>query len=108
MEVKRNGLDWAKHMFEHPGVSDDEQVVPRKTVRRDKLLATFKNDRNDAAAICEAVGRGTMRLVPIREVAQQAGRRWSQAAPVLPSTAMVRILLQFIQEELDHVPRTAA
>ena len=31
-----------------------------------------KNDRNDAAAICEAVGRPNMRFVPIKEAEQQA------------------------------------
>jgi transposase len=31
-----------------------------------------KNDRNDAAAICEAAGRPNMRFVPIEEVEQQA------------------------------------
>src|SRR5690606_10847942 len=32
-----------------------------------------KNDAADAAAICEAVGRPAMRLVPIKGKAQQAG-----------------------------------
>lgn len=31
-----------------------------------------KNDANDAAAICEAVGRPTMRFVPVKSVEQQA------------------------------------
>jgi transposase len=30
-----------------------------------------KNDANDAAAICEAVGRPSMRFVPIKSIAQQ-------------------------------------
>jgi transposase len=33
-----------------------------------------KNDRNDAAAICEALGRSTMRIVPIKEVAPRKVR----------------------------------
>jgi transposase len=33
-----------------------------------------KNDRNDAAAICEAVSRKSMRFVPIKSVAQQDGQ----------------------------------
>jgi transposase len=31
-----------------------------------------KNDANDAAAICEAVARPTMRFVPIKSIEQQA------------------------------------
>ena len=31
-----------------------------------------KNDRNDAAAICEAAGRPDMHFVPVKSVAQQA------------------------------------
>jgi transposase len=33
-----------------------------------------KNDRNDAAAICEAVSRPTMRFVPVKSAAQQDGQ----------------------------------
>jgi transposase len=35
-------------------------------------VKTNKNDRNDAEAICEAVGRANMRFVPVKTVEQQA------------------------------------
>lgn len=109
MEIKRIGLDLAKYVFEVHAVDNDEQVVLRKTLRRDAVTQFFaelepcvvgmeaccgshywarvltdlghnvrlispqfvkpyvksnKNDRNDAEAICEAVGRPSMRFVP--------------------------------------------
>jgi transposase len=50
-----------------------------------------KNDRNDAAAICEAVGRPNMRFVPIKEVGQQAVLTLHRARALLVSerTALV-------------------
>jgi transposase len=36
-------------------------------------LADGKNDANDAAAICEAVTRPSMRFVPIKTEQQQSG-----------------------------------
>jgi transposase len=35
-------------------------------------VKTNKNDRNDAEAICEAVGRPNMRFVPVKTGEQQA------------------------------------
>lgn len=109
MEIKRIGLDLAKYAFEVHAVDGDEQVVLRKTLRREAVAQFFaelepclvgmeaccgshywaqvltdlghdvrlispqfvkpyvksnKNDRNDAEAICEAVGRPSMRFVP--------------------------------------------
>ena len=37
-------------------------------------VKTNKNDANDAAAICEAVSRPSMRFVTIKTVAQQEGQ----------------------------------
>ena len=118
-KIARIGLDLAKDIFQIHAVANDETVVLRKRVSRDKLLKTFenlnredhclvgmesccgsdhwarelvkmgfdakimnpmfvkpyvksnKNDANDAEAICEAVGRPSMRFVPIKTVAQQ-------------------------------------
>jgi len=145
MEVKRIGLDLAKNVFELHGVDEHEQVVVRKTVRRDKLLATFaqlpacvvgmeacggahhwarelrklgheprlmaaqfvapyrkndKNDRNDAAAICEAVGRPSMRFVPIKEVEQQAVLTLHRARALVVSerTALVNHIRGLLSE----------
>ena len=41
MKVKRIGLDLAKNVFELFGVDEQEREVLRKTVRRNKVLATF-------------------------------------------------------------------
>ncbi len=128
MEIKRIGLDLAKYVFEVHAVDNDEQVVLRKTLRRDAVAQFFaelepcvvgmeaccgshywarvltdlghdvrlispqfvkpyvksnKNDRNDAEAICEAVGRPSMRFVPPKSPEQleiQAVHRIRQRA----------------------------
>ena len=117
MQIVRVGLDLAKYVFEIHGVDAQEEVVLRKTVRRDALAAFFadlppclvgmeacsgahywarvlsdlghqvrlispqfvtpyvksnKTDRNDAEAICEAVGRPSMRFVPPKSSEQLA------------------------------------
>ena len=109
MQIVRIGLDLAKYVFEVHGVDAQDEVVLRKTLRRDGVPQFFadqepcvigmeaccgahywakvltdlghevrlispqfvkpyvksnKNDRNDAEAICEAVGRPSMRFVP--------------------------------------------
>ena len=48
-------------------IMDPRLVVPYRSEGR-----TGKNDANDAAAICEAVGRPRMRFVPIKNPDQQA------------------------------------
>lgn len=48
-------------------IIDPRFVIPYRTEGR-----TGKNDANDAAAICEAVGRPKMRFVPIKSPEQQA------------------------------------
>ena len=115
MQIVRIGLDLAKYVFEVHCVDAQEEVVLRKTLRRDavpqffaelqpcvvgmeaccgahywaKVLADLghevrlispqfvkpyvksnKNDRNDAEAICEAVGRPSMRFVPPKSAEQ--------------------------------------
>lgn len=109
MEIVRIGLDLAKTVFQVHGVGSDDQILMRKTLRREAVVPFFaqlppclvgmeacsgahywarvlselghevrlispqfvtpyvksnKNDRNDAEAICEAVGRPSMRFVP--------------------------------------------
>jgi transposase len=116
-EITRTGLDIAKGVFQVHAVNAQEQVVLRRTLRRNQLLAWFaklppcligieacgtanhwareltalghtvrlvppayvkayvrrnKNDAIDAAAICEAVGRPSMRFVPIKSLEQQS------------------------------------
>lgn len=59
-----------------------------------------KNDRNDAAAICEAVGRANMRFVPIKEVEQQAVLTLHRARALLVSerTALVNHIRGLLSE----------
>ena len=116
-EITRIGLDIAKNVFEVHAVNAQEQVVVRRSLRRNQMLAWFaklppcligmeacgtanywareltalghtvrlippayakayvrrnKNDPADARAICEAVGRPSMRFVPIKTMEQQA------------------------------------
>jgi transposase len=115
--ITRIGLDLAKSVFEVHAVNAQEQVVVRRSLRRNQVLSWFakqspcligmeacgtanhwareltalghtvrlippayakqyvrrnKNDAADAAAICEAVSRPSMRFVPIKTVEQQA------------------------------------
>ena len=115
-EIIRIGVDIAKNVFEVGAVNAQEQVVVRRSLRRNQVLAWFgklppcligmeacgtathwarelsglghtvrlippayakayvrrnKNDPADARAICEAVGRPSMRFVPIKTVEQQ-------------------------------------
>lgn len=116
-EITRIGLDIAKNVFQVHAVNAREQVVVRRSPRRNQVLTWFarlppcligmeacgtandwareltafghtvrlippayakqylrrnKNDAADAAAICEAVSRPSMRFVPIKTVEQQA------------------------------------
>jgi transposase len=116
-EITRIGLDIAKNVFEVHAVNAQEQVVVRRSLRRNQVLNWFakqspcligmeacgtanhwareltalghtvrpippayakpyvrrnKNDAADAAAICEAVSRPSMRFVPIKSVEQQS------------------------------------
>ena len=115
--ITRIGLDLAKSVFEVHAVDAQEQVVVRRSLRRNQVLSWFakqkpcligmeacgtanhwareltglghtvrlmppayvksyvrrnKNDAADAAAICEAVSRPSMRFVPIKTIEQQA------------------------------------
>ncbi|WP_299085938.1 IS110 family transposase [uncultured Ruegeria sp.] len=115
MEILRIGLDLAKTIFEVHGVNAKDEVVLKKTLRRDAVTQFFadlppcivgmeacggshywakvfadlghevrlispqfvtsyvksnKNDRNDAEAICEAIGRPSMRFVPVKSAEQ--------------------------------------
>ena len=115
MQIVRIGLDLAKYVFEVHGVDAQDEVVLRKTLRREAVAQFFadlqpcvigmeaccgahywamvftdlghevrlispqfvkpyvksnKNDRNDAEAICEAIGRPSMRFVPPKSAEQ--------------------------------------
>ncbi|MEO9781054.1 MAG: IS110 family transposase [Sedimentitalea sp.] len=152
MEIKRIGLDLAKYIFEVHAVDKDEQVVLRKTLRRDAVAQFFaelkpcvvgmeaccgshywarvltdlghevrlispqfvkpyvksnKNDRNDAEAICEAVGRPSMRFVPPKSAEQleiQAVHRIRQRV-VANRTRLVNQVRGLLGEHGVVVPR---
>jgi transposase len=70
MEAGSGAHYWARELcaLGHDArIMDPRLVVPYRSQGR-----TGKNDSNDAAAICEAVGRPQMRFVPIKNVEQQA------------------------------------
>ncbi len=69
-----------------------------------------KNDANDAEAICEAVGRPTMRFVPIKGTEQQAVLSWHRARSmaVAQRTAQVNQIRGLLGEFGLVVPKGIA
>lgn len=70
MEAGSGAHYWARELRAHghdARIIDPRLVAPYRSQGR-----TGKNDSNDAAAICEAVGRPQMRFVPIKDPEQQA------------------------------------
>ena len=95
MTIIRIGLDTSKHVFQIHGVGENEKPVLRRQLRRSEVEKFFaklpptrigieapqyikayvkrgKSDAIDAAAICEAMSRPTMRFVPVKTAEQQA------------------------------------
>jgi transposase len=74
MEVKTLGIDLGQNVFHVVGLTVDEayghvvRLLPPQYVR--PYVKTNKNDFRDAEAIAEAVGRGTMRFVPLKTLSQ--------------------------------------
>ncbi len=66
-----------------------------------------KNDRNDAEAICEAVGRPNMRFVPVKNVEQQAVLMVHRARTLIVSerTALVNQIRGLLGEFGIVVPQ---
>ena len=58
---------WSREL---QGLGHTVRLMPPSYVKA--YLKRSKNDANDAAAICEAVQRPTMRFVPIKTMEQQA------------------------------------
>jgi hypothetical protein len=69
-------LAWRRH-FWAKGLSDlghDVRLISPQFVT--PYVKSNKNDRNDAEAICEAVGRPNMRFVPVKSAEQLAVQRF--------------------------------
>jgi transposase len=70
MEMSSGAHHWARRLRElglQPRLMSAQLVAPYRSEG-----ATGKNDANDAAAICEAASRPTMRFVPVKSVEQQS------------------------------------
>jgi transposase len=66
MEACGSAHDWARRFREH---GHDVRLIAPPFVKA--YVKSPKHDARDAEAICEAVTRPTMRLVPIKRVEQQ-------------------------------------
>lgn len=70
MEAGSGAHYWARELM---ALGHDARIIdPRFVAPYRHQGRTGKNDRNDAAAICEAAGRPTMRFVPLKTAEQQA------------------------------------
>ena len=67
MEACGGAHHWARELLKQ---GHDARLIAAQFVR--PYRKNDKNDKHDAEAICEAVGRPAMRFVPIKSVAQQA------------------------------------
>src|ERR1700693_671536 len=67
MEASNGAHFWAKTLLD---LGHDVRLISPQFVK--PYVKTNKNDRNDAEAICEAVGRPNMRFVPVKNPEQQA------------------------------------
>lgn len=68
MEACATAHFWARELR---ALGHDVRLMPAQYVKA--YVRRGKNDAADAAAICEAVTRPSMRFVPVKEEAQQAG-----------------------------------
>lgn len=69
MEASSSAHHWARKLV---ALGLDARIIAARLVSPYRLQGTSgKNDANDAAAICEAASRPTMRFVPIKTVSQQ-------------------------------------
>jgi len=70
MEAGSGAHYWARELC---ALGHDARIIdPRLVTPYRSQGRTGKNDSNDAAAICEAVGRPHMRFVPLKDTDQQA------------------------------------
>ena len=70
MEASSSAHHWARKLI---GLGLDARIISAQLVSPYRSQgATGKNDANDAAAICEAASRPTMRFVPVKSIEQQS------------------------------------
>jgi len=70
MEASSSAHHWARKLI---SLGLDARIIAAQLVSPYRSQgATGKNDANDAAAICEAASRPTMRFVPIKSIEQQS------------------------------------
>ena len=70
MEISSGAHHWARRLMAlglQPRLMSAQLVEPYRSQG-----STGKNDANDAAAICEAASRPTMRFVPVKSIEQQS------------------------------------
>jgi transposase len=70
MEASSSAHHWARKLL---GLGLDPRIMSAQLVEPYRSQGTSgKNDANDAAAICEAASRPTMRFIPVKSVEQQS------------------------------------
>jgi transposase len=70
MEASSSAHHWARKLI---ALGLDARIISAQLVSPYRSQgATGKNDANDAAAICEAASRPTMRFIPVKSVEQQS------------------------------------
>ena len=70
MEASSSAHHWARKLV---GLGLDARIISAQLVSPYRSEgATGKNDANDAAAICEAASRPTMRFIPVKSIEQQS------------------------------------
>lgn len=70
MEASSSAHHWARKLI---ALGLDARIISAQLVSPYRSEgATGKNDANDAAAICEAASRPTMRFIPVKSVEQQS------------------------------------
>lgn len=70
MEASSSAHHWARKLI---GFGLDARIIAAQLVSPYRNQgATGKNDANDAAAICEAASRPTMRFIPVKSIEQQS------------------------------------